>query len=190
DSSRGAGVIRQTGPGRAVDMPATGEAWRVVRSDAVAPSGGPVTFEVRGQTPGAEYAIRIRAARVIDLVTAAGAGPRYRMALKGVPVMFAMRGDAVQLRDGEGDWPRNWRGGTWDPGSLGEIHFQDVEGRLAISMRNRGGRPSIQVFTENPVLTAEAGKRYAVRIRYMAIRGASGSLRLRPAGSNTDRFVI
>jgi serine/threonine protein kinase len=174
-----------------VRMSATGSAWKTASLDIAVPNDGdrPLRAFISNFGSGAENTLYVRTVTLTELVAGTSAAPAgyYRLSLAGAKV-FARRHrlDAVVESQGDGDLPAPWAARTQVLETLGDVFIDPLNGQIAMGLRNHEGPPTTRLFTRSGLLTAKAGKRYAVKLTYQTEASGKGTFELavngRPVG--------
>ncbi len=160
-------------------LPGTGGKWvtRDVTVDLKGASGG--FFEFHPFSHEASDAFHLSAFEVLDPSARAVAPPTPK---SGVPVKadFAGFGIGTYALDKSAVAPADgWAAGTFDADAAGELTTTSEDGQKVVTLTNRGGMPSAQLYQAKPGGTLVGGGAYLLKLEYKATEGTTGRLEVR-----------
>jgi len=95
--------------------------------------------------------------------------------------------DKLVASQGDGDLPVPWAGQTLSEDTVGDVFADPVGGQLALGLRNDQGLPSVQLYTKSEMVSAKAGKSYAVKLTYQTESNGKGWFQVAVNGREANR---
>jgi eukaryotic-like serine/threonine-protein kinase len=148
---------------------------------------GPVHLYVQNSAGGDDGKIAVAMITLFAPGTPLTSGT-YRLNLANTKA-FAKRykKDTVVASQGDGDLPAPWAGHTLSDNTVGDIFAEPVGGQLALGLRNDQGSPSVQLYTKSEMVSAKAGKKYAVKLTYQTESNGKGWFQVAVNGREANR---
>jgi hypothetical protein len=144
-----------------------------------APDTGPIYLYLQNGAGGDKAKVAIQSVELFaddaPRPTAVAPLPGYRLDLTNAK-RFAHRYKKEARIDTQGDGalPAPWAGHTLQDETLADVFVEPIGGSPALGLRNQEGPPSLELFARSALLTAKAGKKYAVRVTYQTEANGKG----------------
>jgi eukaryotic-like serine/threonine-protein kinase len=152
----------------------------------------PFALFVSNYGVGQKNSLFVRTVKLYELADGAAAGPAppaggYTLSLVNAkPFAQRIRKEGVLESQGEGTLPNPWAARTQGD-TVADVFVDPVGGQPALGLRNHEGTPSAELYCKSSLLTAKAGKKYAVRVTYQTEANGKGGIQVSLNGLEAGR---
>jgi hypothetical protein len=183
---RGSSYVQTHGDWKTIEnghaeLPDTKGEWKAVEYTWEKPDK-PVRLLVDNKAVGDGKYLYVREVSVAEADAPATPAARPPAPKSGLPVQadFAGFGVGTYALDKSAVTPADgWAANTFDPAAAGELTTTTEDGQKVVTLANRGGMPSAQLYQAKPGGTLAAGGAYLLKLEYKAAEGTTGRLEVR-----------
>jgi serine/threonine protein kinase len=152
---------------------------------------GPVHMYIQNGAGGEDGKVAVQSVELFapgDVPLPAG---NYQLRLSGTTA-FAKRykKEAVLASQGNSDLPAPWAAHTLLEDTTGDVFVDPLGGQLVLGLRNHEGPPSMELYTKSELVSAKAGKKYAVKLSYQTEPNGKGWFQVAVNGKQANRSEL